>query len=104
MRTGYKSIMGNKVIAVIMIALMLFVVALSALYVIVESCHNCNDNHCPICAYIHQFKTATKFFIIGLMGTATVFSFVRIRCVIFDSVSKSLSKGTLIKEKIRINC
>ncbi len=103
-KATFKNVKQNRIIAGIMIGLMLFVVALSVFYVIEEAGHDCHDEHCPICAYIHQFKTATENLALGLIGISTVISLALILRAVSASASKNYSRGTLIEQKIRINC
>jgi len=103
-RSTLNSVKLKRLLAAIMICLLLFVVALSVFYVIEEAGHDCHEDHCPICAYIHQFHKATDNVALGFISATTVLSFVLFLCVISITVSANFSKGTLVEQKIRINC
>ena len=100
----FKRVNKNRILAGIMIVLMLFIVALSVFYAIEEAGHDCHDDHCPICAYIHQFRTTTENLALGLIGISIFISLALMLYAALVSAPKSYSKGTLIEQKIRINC
>jgi hypothetical protein len=101
---NFLKINGQKrIIARIMAVLMLSFVLAASFFIIAEAAHECEGEDCPICVSIKTcFETLVK---IG-GGVVLLFS-VRVLFAVISELTNiygiSLSGGTLVTKKVRLN-
>ncbi len=98
-RTGIK----NGHVAVIMAALLLFLILFSVFYEALEADHECCGEDCPICAMLIQCENLIRTIgngITALLCICAVFSYV------YGHICKpffEITPVTLVAQKVRMN-
>ena len=91
----------NKKIYLILIGVLVFMLAVSRLFVLSEKNHECDGEDCPVCAIISVLEK-TVAAAVGAIGVAAAFKFVF--CAVM-SLEKRIEKSgdTLVTLKVKLS-
>ncbi len=95
----------NAVAAVMITALILFVLLFSSFYMAAEADHDCSGEDCPVCVVLLQCQQAVKRISGSAPGTAVItLLLISATGIILLPVSDSfISYPTLVSRKIRLD-
>jgi len=95
----------KRIFAVIMFVCVVFALIFSAIFVISHINHECTDEHCPVCAQIHNIENLLKklFSALGFFAVGILLSCGLLRIRNAFSRLKNTDINTLIGKKIRLN-
>ena len=82
---------------------MLFVVLFSAVFVSVESIHDCDGNDCPICAVIMQCENNLEQLGVGITGLAIAFFAVVLFASLYEVSYDIILYSTPVSKMVRMN-
>ena len=93
----------GRITAGIIATMMLIAVLFSAVFIAVESGHDCDGEDCPICTCIHQCENTLHNLGNGLISSSFVISPVVI--ILYTGVCALFvfAQSTLVSNKVRLN-
>ena len=97
---GMKS---RRILSLILAVLVLAILMFSALYIAVESDHDCAGHDCPVCLCIRQCEAIISMFSIGQVKTVRALLSVIFFIAILHFTLSFCVKATPVSRKVRLN-
>ena len=94
---------NQKFIAVMMSAVIVFVLLFSSLYILKEADHHCTGNDCAVCACIQQCENNIRLLSCGTAAKPLYNLFTIFIIFILSFSTFNLSKTTPVTQKVRLD-
>ncbi len=93
----------NRVIALVVLASVLFVVLFSSFYIAEEADHECSGASCPVCAMIQQCADNIRQTGIGQIVTTIIAMVICFFCQTTEETGFTVLRETPVTRKVRLN-